>query len=198
MTEKVRITQEQATAIEYLRDTKFHDEGIIASHAKRPMGWEANYTESLNGLPLLTLVDALRIGFEVEEEYKVGDWKKVVLPNGKWAIGQIDTLAFDDILFNYLDENTEWQRVRQPGKASVNPTPEEIKAEQERRVWEKIGRKPEEFRKGDAYEYNNGQIFTVDVYGRIETVRAAYRTGQLKGFYPAESFISFKEGESDD
>ncbi|MFD1205814.1 hypothetical protein ACFQ38_12005 [Sporosarcina contaminans] len=189
MTEKVKLTSEQATAIEYLRDTKFHDEGIISSHARTPMGWEANYTEPLNGLPLLTLVDALRIGYEVEEEYKVGDW--IVRLDGKRFANDEIAVQIDSVgEFHLTCEGSlavKRDKVR-------HATPEEIKAEKERRVWAKIGREPGEFRDGDAYVHNS---FTFRVHGAEDAIalKGSYETGDIEGFYPAEYFISFGGGE---
>lgn len=79
MTEKVRVTQEQADAIEYLTTKGFWSQEELIKLQAEKFVWEGPRAKGLNGMPLLTFVDALRIGYEIEPEFKVGDW---VVPSG--------------------------------------------------------------------------------------------------------------------
>ncbi|MFD1206672.1 hypothetical protein ACFQ38_16365 [Sporosarcina contaminans] len=69
---------------------------------------------------------------------------------------------------------------------------EEIKAEQERQAWAKIGRRVGEFRDGDLGISEHGNYIDTP-----SILKARYELGQLRGFYPAESLISFGGGEDD-
>ncbi|MEK3935967.1 hypothetical protein MKY41_11620 [Sporosarcina sp. FSL W7-1349] len=190
MTEKVKLTREQDTRLkEMLKDVMYSKGSILVQQAK---GWRDGNNICLNALSLDQLAKVLYEpnSYEVEEEYKVGDWKKVQLANKKWVIGKIDTVTFkekaEEIALNYLDEDRVWRRVWESAKCSFNPTPEEIKNEKERRAWAKIGRGPGEFRDGD---------FGISEYGNLidgpSILKARYELGQLQGFFPAESFIKF-------
>lgn len=203
MTEKVKLPKAVAEAIETLRNAEYSDYGVVkyvdvggpihVKHGAEIQNTLRGWTYENGGRNSDLLLDALRIGYEVEEEYKVGDWKKVQLANGNWVIGKIDTIAFEDIIMNYLDEDGIWQRVRELAERSFNPTPEEIKAEKERRVWARIGREVNEWKEGDAYDHRNYLVkFYVDGSDLSKKkAKEAYDNGKVKGFYPAEYFISF-------
>lgn len=204
MTEKVKLTHKQVDAIEYFKN-KWGDQRIIMLHAEmlldaehEPIDQEVN----LAGMPLLTLVDALRIGYEVEPEYKVGDWvvrlsnecdtREAFAEGRMFQIKRLAGALFEDE-FGFLH------------KSSVirHATPEEIKAEKERRVWAGIGREVLEFREGDWLEKYDGSIWFITLnltalpdckISRVDAKRW-YADGLVKGIIPAESFVSFEEGE---
>ncbi|MET3657875.1 hypothetical protein [Sporosarcina psychrophila] len=165
MTEKVKLTREQADAIDTMaRATK--------------------------GMLVVDLLRAIQEGYDVEPEYKVGDW--IVRLNGTTFLNDKAVVRVDKVsdihLFYDHDIGIDKIRIR-------HATPEEIKVEQERRVWAKIGREVGEFRKGDV------RITKGTVSGFVRTnceknAKDEYENGELKGFYPAESFISFEEVES--
>src|SRR5690625_7963427 len=67
---KVKLTQEQADAIE--RGIKIYGKSRIMNvHALD--GWVGNLND-LNGLTKDEIARALYVGYEVESEFKVGDW----------------------------------------------------------------------------------------------------------------------------
>lgn len=185
MTEKVKLTREQANAVKWLTDGSegsWTQEELIRKHAQEPSGWngDGDVVDSsvLNGLPLLTLVDALRIGYEAEPKYKVHEWVKT--RNG--SVGKIVRVGNG---FVELDDGSV------PCiEFIVHATPEEIKAEQERRVWAGIGREVGVFFRGDV-----GMHITGSMHYDPFTIGRFYDKGELKGFYPAESFIGFGGGE---
>lgn len=192
--EKVKLTQEQANGIESMREM-WSDESLIRTHSDSPNMWAGPNAENLNGMPLLTLVDALRIGYEVEPKYKAGDW--VSKENGeafKYSTGgfakEVKAVHKNNVELVDAEGTFGFDFLRRA-------TPEEIKAEQERRVWSGIGREVGEFRVGDGYLYDTNALYNIDCEQRIRVVREAYDGDKLVGFYPAESFISFG-GESHD
>lgn len=205
--EKVKLTQAQANAIDELRNRKaWDDEKIIGVHANAPNNWYR--LSALNGLPLLTLVDALRIGYEFEPEYKVGDWVARLDGNTfypKGAVRAVEILSVEEghcgserVMHG---ENMEWGT---PVTHIRHATPEEIKVEQERRTWAKIGREPGEFRKGDIVIDSTGKTYRlitgVELYPEpcdllIPLVMNWYDHNAIEGFWPAESFISLGGGE---
>lgn len=67
-------------------------------------------------------------------------------------------------------------------------TPEEIKVEQERLLWKSINREVGEFRSKDIRINENGEPIIVN---DTKHARMLFEKGKVKGFYPAESFISF-------
>jgi hypothetical protein len=85
MSEKVKITKEQAEAIEHLLNTPFCDkyknnpECIISTHANNKANrnnWWIGKSTPLNDMTLDTLIRALYIGYEVEKsnEEKAVEW----------------------------------------------------------------------------------------------------------------------------
>lgn len=193
MTEKVTITAEQAAALKVLTDTeKWSHESIISVHTSSPRGWNTwNGVDGLNGMPLLTLVDALRIGYEIEPEYKVGEWVVFVgehLVDGEFPEEVVQVIAVrnqsNQIQFA---EVSGWQSIE---NVKGHATPEEIKAERERKVWAKYGRKVNEWRNGDV-AIIQGRAHNVVIRENDLAIQSDYDGGYVDGFYPAESFIEF-------
>lgn len=184
MTEKVKITQEQAKAIEWLVTfMKREHSDVITLHAKNDDKW-VNGALNLNGMSLLTLVDALRIGYEIEPKYKVGDWVVSENPHfdqSKLIIGKIYTNELGD----YDVDRGEKTDLSFLSDAWRHATLEEIKTEKERRLWKSIGRKVGEFKDNDVAIGTHGNTYR----SNPGMVSALYKLGRLKGFYPAESFI---------
>lgn len=199
MTEKVKLTSVQVDAIEHLKKGKFSDESIIDAHVRNPNGWTLDENVALNRMPLIKLVDALRIGYEVEPQFKVGDW--VVRTTNQ----EDDRLPFrtgrlfkiqNALNGRYLDK----EEFRHDPEALRHATLEEIKAEKERRLWKSIGREVGELKERDIVIYENKyfRLFNnmgCEIYGfHMDPVYASklYGHGNIKDFYPAESFISFE------
>lgn len=82
--EKVVITQEQANAIEWVM--KFSDKSsTVEEHIEYRLeesGWKLDDLKPLNELSTDYLIRALYIGYEVEPEFKVGDWVVCEVPEG--------------------------------------------------------------------------------------------------------------------
>lgn len=188
MTEKVKVTAEQAKILENICGAVGKESMIKKKVLKDP--WRLRKNLFLNDLSLDEFIRALYIGYEVEPQYKVGDWVACEYEDGVW-IAQIEKIEGEKVFARWEFDRLDWNYIYDIRHA----TPEEIKAEKERRVWAGIGREVGELRIGDAYVYKNEAMQYVDVEDRVRTVRNMYLDGHLKGFYPAESFIEFGGGE---
>lgn len=126
---KVKVTKEQAEEIEFAQG--YHlEEYVIKAHTGATT-WElVGKFKGLNKLVLDKLIRALYIGYEVEPDFKVGDWvyHKPTKSIGKVdAVGdtKISVITYDDFIYFGISE------IR-------HATPEEISAEKERRTNEKL------------------------------------------------------------
>lgn len=190
MTEKVKVTAEQARAI----GLRIHKESAIRHHVEDT--WVGEENRCLNDLTLDEFVRALYIGYEVGPEYKVGDTVKYYSPSKDCYVFGVCTDVFSNKVWAKWGESTSstWIEKNVVEKA----TPEEIKAIQERELWAKIGRKVGEFIIGDkgVYDGDSGaEMCMVNTLIDVKGIEMMYRDGDLKGFYPAGSFIEFGGGE---
>lgn len=189
MSKKVVITKEQAEAIEHLRSQEYYaksDERIISIHASTKVPWtHTTKAGGLNSMTLLNLVDALRIGYEVEANFNdskyfvnkfgnIGCLYETKEPHVYWSNGSITLKEF--VKKNFLEGLTR------------HATEDEIKKYDERQLWRKIDRKVGEFKDGDRGQTRCGKYVLSP-----ETMRDLYEDGELRGFYPIESFVEFKE-----
>lgn len=190
MTGKIKLTQEQADAIEGVLK-HCSKERLLNDHSAMKEargGWSTRKSAVLNDLSVADMARSLYIGYEIEPKYKAGDWvvfeSKV---NGPFicVIEKVYELSVDT---DYLGSNGYKQNF---GKELVrHATPEEIHTEKERRWWAEIGREVGEFKDGDVGIVRNGGRS-----GNPNALKNAYEHGDLVGFYPVESFISFEEVE---
>src|SRR5690606_2191821 len=78
--EKVKLTREQAEAIEYLKkllsDTSERKQNLqlIKEKLDHDYHWESPNFKAANEIPDDIFIAALHYGYEVEPEFKVGDW----------------------------------------------------------------------------------------------------------------------------
>ena len=179
-----KVTREQAEAIEHTRDT-MGDAALILLHGKDKNGWIGNLSKRLNGMPILKLIDALRVGYEVEPEYKVGDF-----------VANKTTLEIYEVV-SVNENNITIRRNEFKGIGSFSQhrhaTPEEIKQEKERRWWKKHGRGVWELRKGDVLRSKSThltyEIVDITDNGITFTNDAGFRDKDLiKGCYKVLCF----------
>lgn len=140
--EKVKVTQEQAGAVEWFKK---------------------EHQEKLGDMSLRSFYDALRYGYEVEPEYKVGEY--IVYENEvvKNTMKIIDIEA-GDILVEPIYEGFEnYNRVSVTSPSIRYATPSEIAKEKERRFFARNGRKPWELLEDDILEYL-GDLLIVDSF----------------------------------
>lgn len=185
MAKKVKISQEQADAIErYLKCHDHCDVTIINSHASGAIRMLGAY-QALDNMSVYTMSRAILSGYEIELEFKTGDWVVYNSLEGI-VIGQLQKCIFDDFRVDRADKDgmsfypNEWRHA----------TNDEIKKEKERRMWKTIGREVGEFRERDVGYARKGTL----VGGRI-MLETYYDRDMLVGFFPEESFISLGDDE---
>lgn len=168
--EKVKLTQEQADAVESKMNTTDIDL-IMDLHRYKDARW-GNDSEALNELSNSELAKALYIGYEVEPEFKIGDWKVVEYSR---EIGQVveyfkekQRVELDCSYFTYKKGDLR------------DATPEEIAEEKEYRFWKRNGRNVWELRFDDLliHKEKHELIRVVDVQFKGEVIvfiNAGYR-----------------------
>lgn len=160
MTEKVKITKEQAAAIERYKKELIDsiDEQYRFGVKRTPYEWAEPLVE-LGGEQVL---NTLRNGYELEPEFELGDWVTDV-SNG--SITKLVSKEFVEDLNNGF-----WTSCR-------HATPEEIAEEKQRRWWEKHGREVWELKKGDILKYlYNGEMVLSEANNILnKSVRNSYK-----------------------
>src|SRR5690625_2713388 len=142
--EKVKLTQEQADAIKKLKAEASNKEIIYMNTS--PFGGIHldKDKQTIFEMDLDELIRALYIGYEVESEFKVGDW--VVTSDFLEPIRKVkevnDRLLVDNTGIVWRD----FGEIR-------HATPEEIAKEKQRRWWNKHKRELWEIREDDTLEY---------------------------------------------
>src|SRR5690625_4019673 len=136
--EKVKLTQEQADAIERLLEKGSRDE-ILDTHFNID-SWQYPENRCLNGMEASHLARALYIGYEVEPKFKVRDW--VYNKNAD--------------VFLQIDDKDMATRYSEFPSIYRHATPEEIAKEKQRIWWAKHDRGVWELREGDALKADDG------------------------------------------
>ena len=144
--EKVKITREQAEAIEKIKDIDYAIN--IHSFKKRP-------DSPLVDMSTARLARALFVGYEVEPEFEIGDFIEIEL-FGRGVVVEITGINNADgrIRINGSSEFNEYNVIRKL-------TDEEIKQEKERRWWASHNRDVWELREGDMLIDNFGNVHEV-------------------------------------
>ncbi|ARK23591.1 hypothetical protein SporoP37_02045 [Sporosarcina sp. P37] len=153
------------------------------------------FKKTLAGFSEEALSEVIKGNYEVEPEYNAGDW--VV-----WH-GDVVKIKYPQTTERKDDGRCYFTIIRSDDSTYTNilrsnirhATPEEIKAEQERRQWAEIGREPGEFRDGDvvltAFDSISDQVNLIKKCTNLLIAKQEYKSKIIKGFYPAESFIEF-------
>lgn len=130
MTEKVKITQEQDQSIKTLVSDR-GKERVLELHVIKD--WELERNKCLNEIPTEDMARILYEwdSYEIEPEYKVGDW--VVCTHLSSAL-KIIAIQYENSRVQYMDVSN-WQPIAGIGR---HATPEEIVEEKERRKWAEI------------------------------------------------------------
>ena len=135
---KVKVTKEQAKGLNQITTPQ--------SAVKEHVGnWQLG--NDLNALSLDELIRALYIGYEVEPEFKVGDWVVTKVTN---HIGKIT--GFSSITKYYDIEGIQTDVIR-------HATPSEIAEEKERRFFAGHGRELWELKYKDILRLKSGLLF---------------------------------------
>lgn len=150
---KVKLTQKQAVIIESLK--KEHLE-MLKELYEHPENYDIGKHEPLMDLTAEQYHEALYDGYEIEEEYKVGDW--VVNKNG--SIGVIERIT------NALYSGKWWNGSEILGMNTIGPcferhaTTKEMIIAKQRMWWHKHGRGVWNLRENDLL-YHDYQITRV-------------------------------------
>lgn len=180
---KVVLTKEQAEAIEkWLQPNKvgYAKKDLLKQHSQICLLNSLSWTDTFKGLRTMSIDEmakALYVGYEIEQpKFEVGELV-VGLKSGNMfeitgAIGEnfYGTRLKDGMRNLLLDRDM----IR-------HATKEEI-------FWLELSREVGEFVEGDMGEDFNGHL-----YKSVNTINTIYRKNQLKGFYPANSYIKFPE-----
>src|SRR5690625_2351545 len=168
--EKVKLTPEQANAIK-----KWINKELLII-AKASGLFEHSTDESIAELTMEQLVKALYIGYEVEPEFKVGDW----FVNANGTIGKITNIN-ESGEFEGFWETTEM--LCENDNYVRHTTPSEIAEDTERRWWVKYDRNLWELRKGD--------LLIDKHFGKIAEVREVEDNHYLIGKFTSYESLDF-------
>jgi hypothetical protein len=151
--EKVKLTLEQAEAIKTFCKTYNQQYWLeIFKNNKQIPDWEHEEMRILTELSDDEFALAVCGWYEIEEPYKVGDWLYVSTPNSDFVAKVVEEeseyVGFDN---GRLLSSFQFRKA----------TPEEIAAEKERRKWAAIGRKVNEYRKGDFVKVKGEEFYGV-------------------------------------
>lgn len=135
--EKVILTQEQAEHIELVKSER-NIETVIGNvfFNKRKYRRENSINDVIESIGLEKMLKAIYIGYEVEPEFKVGDW---IIDEFSGSMTIIENAGYANDLNNCRNN------IRKATK-------EEIAKEKQRRWWAKHDRDVWELKKGDIIE----------------------------------------------
>ncbi|WP_077325719.1 hypothetical protein [Virgibacillus siamensis] len=130
--------------------------------AKIVKDFEKDY-DSYGNVPMSKIVDALCNGYEVEPEYKVGDYVTRII-TGQNARPQDDknllegrTFVISEVADDFVTDEGGMKHLMWNIR---HATESEIAEEKERRWWAEYGRGVKEYKKGDIFKHGT-QIFEV-------------------------------------
>lgn len=180
MSEKVKLTKEQAEAIEVFLDDNGNDKEHLVDWfvANRDYRYSVDLEyRALANLNTSILSKALYIGYEVEETFKAGD-KVVITEKGNEIFTLSNPLVGQPAWF-FMANSTKWAYEEDLRLA----TPEEI-------YWlETLGReKVGDFRIGDVYIDNEGEPQILEKDRHVDLAKDWYAAGDFKGIFPTASF----------
>lgn len=134
MAEKITITQEQADAIERLKEGQRKDfEVYYKGNRERVVDWARPLSDLSTGEYISILYD----GYEIEPKYKTGDWVANLDGSNIYPKGDAKVIEVGLVGEKYVRPvgNEAWGF---PFYLVRHATPEEIKAEKERQKWSEI------------------------------------------------------------
>lgn len=124
MSEKVKVSKEQADLI---------------------LSFIEDFNMNFNHMHLGTFVEALENGYEVEEEFGIGDW---IFSKYNKDIGRVTEVGSSYLKYDDGFISNELHAFR-------HATEQEIAQEKKRRFWEGLGREINEYKKGDIAKVEN-------------------------------------------
>lgn len=198
---KPYLTPEQIKLVEGIKELRMEEEAI-SKHATNAYFRDDPY-EGLKHLPLLELVDALRVGYVKVPVYKVGEWVVTLDAEKQNRHTRQISVVHDTHLELERNPLQSWKfnQVRY-----ANET--EILKEETLRGFENIGRTEILLLEGDVVEYDGkyyvlrGNMPTVVISGKFMSLNHAYQMlmdARIDSIHPVEashSFIKYNKGES--
>lgn len=177
MSEKVKVTQEQA---DWLHRYELTQEQVdhhidIQPYRKRP-------DSPIVDWPASKVARALYIGYEVEPEYKIGDWVTVFKKTGTILEIRENGEVMTDIKGDKYGANQIFYT-----DAIRHATASEIEQEKERRFWSKHGREVKEYRKGDILKGYVGIFEVIEITDEDHSIRFINDDGRNDGFFKEAS-----------
>ncbi len=186
MTTKIKLTQEQADAIEILKENQRKD---FKTWFKDNPNSLVTWAEPLAVLTADEYMGALYDGYEVEAKLEVGDWAKATHEKLGTFIGKITKINYthSGVKIAWASWNTNHGQSAIDFEELEKCTSEEVRKTKEQRLWNhQIRRKVGEIKEGDIGEVNTGKL----IFSKSE-IEAAYSHGALKGLFPIEKFVDF-------
>src|SRR5690625_3041114 len=141
---KVRLTKEQADAIEDLLK-QYGDREILIHEYLYLTGEINNNIEVIKRMNYDTFFGALYVGYEVEPEFKSGDY----VVNDIGTIGLIESVNGDHLEGVWISD-FDIPMSCTSNKIDRHATPEEVEEVKERRWWTKHGRYVGEYKENDV------------------------------------------------
>lgn len=196
--EKVKLTKEQANAIEWAlqKENEYSPDRLLRLRSSDNANFH-NELYPLNDIDIAVLARALYIGYEVEPEFKVGDWVVYKHNNTIWEIiGELygGKVHYDITRGGKYKGSVHKDHIRLA-------TPEEIEKEKERRWWAKHGREVWELREGDLLERLNASTiieFLRFDQGALEyRIQNSYYREDILGYTKRYRVICFAEDRKD-
>lgn len=176
----ILLTPKQHAALE-LYQSNGHTLEQFVVHGKK--GFHGDY-EPLKGLRIDVMARLLYQpdSYVVEESYAVGD--RVKYPRDYGYVYGIYERRNENVIYAYWGGSDRTTYVS--AKIVERMTPEDIKDEQEGKVWKSIGRTVGEIKPGDIGTDTLGRRYT-----NVHELQTLHKNGDLFRLYPAESFIEF-------
>lgn len=185
---KVKITQEQAEAIERIK--KEHLEHLIKIK-KKPFTYHVRpWEEPILKLEPEDIQSALFEGYEVEPEFKVGDWVVVRFEGEEWITDLTKESEFGGF---YTDSRLPGEKQKfYSGSILRHATPEEIATEKTRRWWDKHGREPWEIKEGDCLmKKDDPHTCTVSFVESVDEKSVLLVNGKRDEFYQGKDELEY-------
>jgi len=150
---KVKLTMEQVNLIEDQRN-KMEDYKIVKFFANE-------VGESSGKFHIDELIRALYVGYEVEEEFKEGDW---VFPTRLYS-AETSVYKVVETMHRSIKLDHGFSHFELMGDFR-HATDEEIATEKQRRFWNGNDRETNEFRANDLFSTKDGTIYEVAEFSK--------------------------------
>lgn len=186
MTKPVMLTQAQDKAMKEFKRLKFN----ISDYVKHSVGWDKDF-KPLKQLDIDTFARALLLPYDIEPSFNYGDLVMVEF-DGEFEerVFKVSNVLEDSgkIAVYYLDNP-----ILVPISSVRHLTEEELYAFKQKEIWGQLNRGVGEIHSGDVLLYKGNWCEvtdrTVDYAVKSWFAQKLFAEGQIKGFFPAESYV---------